>query len=121
MWKHGSPALARRVHPLRSLKTAGDLAVNKSNPMVTARPDSSLAALRRDGAPDAIYLDNGSSYRGEALCLCCERLVITLIHARPSPRRRLHSSRPAHMWSSPARRTPWPSAGPRRFGSRPIG
>src|SRR3954465_9727684 len=42
-----------------------------------------LAALRRHGAPDAIYLDNGSTYRGEALRLCCERLDVTLIHARP--------------------------------------
>ncbi len=45
--------------------------------------DLLLAALRRHGAPDAIYLDNGSTYRGEALRLCCERLGITLIHARP--------------------------------------
>jgi transposase InsO family protein len=45
--------------------------------------DVLLAALRRHGAPDAIYLDNGSTYRGEALRLCCERLGITLIHARP--------------------------------------
>jgi transposase InsO family protein len=45
--------------------------------------DVLLAALRRHGAPDAIYLDNGATYRGEALRLCCERLGITLIHARP--------------------------------------
>ncbi len=45
--------------------------------------DVLLAALRRHGAPDAIYLDNGSTYSGEALRLCCERLGITLIHARP--------------------------------------
>jgi transposase InsO family protein len=42
-----------------------------------------LRALRRHGAPGALYLDNGATYRGEALRLACERLDITLIHARP--------------------------------------
>jgi putative transposase len=42
-----------------------------------------VAALRRHGAPDALYLDNGSTYIGEALRLGCERLGITLLHARP--------------------------------------
>lgn len=42
-----------------------------------------LAALRRHGAPDGLYLDNGATYRGESLRLFCERLGITLIHARP--------------------------------------
>ncbi len=41
-----------------------------------------LAALRRHGAPDGLYLDNGSTYRGEALRLACERLGVSLIHAR---------------------------------------
>lgn len=42
-----------------------------------------LAALRRHGAPDALYLDNGATYSGNALRLACERLGVTLIHARP--------------------------------------
>jgi putative transposase len=45
--------------------------------------DVFLAALRRHGAPNGLYLDNGSTYRGEALRLCCERLGVTLVHARP--------------------------------------
>ena len=45
--------------------------------------DIFLGALRRHGAPDALYLDNGSTYRGDVLRLACERLGITLIHARP--------------------------------------
>ena len=45
--------------------------------------DLFLATLRRHGAPDALYLDNGSTYRGDDLRLACERLGITLIHARP--------------------------------------
>ena len=40
-------------------------------------------ALRRHGRPDALYLDNGSTYRGDILRLGCERLGITLLHAAP--------------------------------------
>ncbi|XXT86451.1 DDE-type integrase/transposase/recombinase [Sorangium sp. So ce764] len=40
-------------------------------------------ALRRHGKPDALYLDNGSTYRGEVLRTACSRLGITLLHAKP--------------------------------------
>ena len=40
-------------------------------------------SVRRHGLPDALYLDNGSTYSGATLRLACERLGITLIHARP--------------------------------------
>ena len=39
--------------------------------------------LRRHPAPDALYLDNGSTYRGDALSAICKRLSIQLIHATP--------------------------------------
>ena len=42
-----------------------------------------VRALRRYGPPDALYLDNGATYRGHALRLACERLGVTLLHARP--------------------------------------
>jgi transposase InsO family protein len=42
-----------------------------------------VSAVRRHGVPDALYLDNGSTYRGQALRTACERLGITLIHAKP--------------------------------------
>lgn len=42
-----------------------------------------VSALRRHGPPDMLYLDNGSTYRGNALRLACERLDITLVHAKP--------------------------------------
>jgi transposase InsO family protein len=42
-----------------------------------------IRALRRYGKPDALYLDNGSTYRGETLATACARLGITLLHARP--------------------------------------
>lgn len=42
-----------------------------------------IRALRRFGAPDALYLDNGSTYRGETLSLACVRLGTSLVHAKP--------------------------------------
>jgi len=42
-----------------------------------------VRALRRHGPPDALYLDNGSTYRGEHLRTACARLSISLLHARP--------------------------------------
>ena len=42
-----------------------------------------VPALRRHGPPGLLYLDNGSTYRGNALRLACERLGITLVHAKP--------------------------------------
>jgi transposase InsO family protein len=41
-------------------------------------------ALRRlQSKPDALYLDNGSTYSGEALATYCARLDVSLLHARP--------------------------------------
>lgn len=42
-----------------------------------------VRALRTHGKPDLIYLDNGSTYRGEVLRTACSRLGISLVHARP--------------------------------------
>lgn len=33
--------------------------------------------------PDALYLENGSTYRGQALSLACARMGTALIHAKP--------------------------------------
>jgi transposase InsO family protein len=40
-------------------------------------------ALRRHGKPDALYLDNGATYRGEILATACTRLQVALLHAQP--------------------------------------
>lgn len=40
-------------------------------------------ALMEHGKPDALYLDNGSTYVGAILQLACARLGITLLHAKP--------------------------------------
>jgi transposase InsO family protein len=42
-----------------------------------------IRALRLHGRPDALFLDNGATYRGEVLRTACSRLGISLIHARP--------------------------------------
>lgn len=42
-----------------------------------------VGTLRRHGRPDAFYLDNGSTYSGDALATFCARLGISLLHARP--------------------------------------
>ncbi len=42
-----------------------------------------VGALRRWGRPDALYLDNGSTYSGLALATACGRLAVSLLHARP--------------------------------------
>lgn len=42
-----------------------------------------VRALRRHGKPDALYLDNGATYRGETLATACARMTVSLIHAKP--------------------------------------
>jgi putative transposase len=42
-----------------------------------------VRAIRKHGPPDAIYLDNGSTYRGHTLALACARMGTTLVHAKP--------------------------------------
>ena len=42
-----------------------------------------VRALRLHGKPDVIFLDNGSTYRGEVLRTACSRLGMSLVHARP--------------------------------------
>jgi transposase InsO family protein len=42
-----------------------------------------VRALRLHGKPDVLYLDNGSTYRGDVLRTACSRLGISLLHARP--------------------------------------
>ena len=45
--------------------------------------DLLLEAIRIYGAPQRLYLDNGSTYRGEALQTACGRLGVNLLHASP--------------------------------------
>jgi transposase InsO family protein len=43
-----------------------------------------VRALRRYGPPDALYLDNGPTYRGDTLATACARIGTSLLH--PSAR-----------------------------------
>lgn len=42
-----------------------------------------VRALRQYGLPDALYLDNGATYRGDTLRVACGRLGVSLLHAKP--------------------------------------
>lgn len=42
-----------------------------------------VRSLRGRPKPDALYLDNGSTYSGETLATACHRLDIGLLHAQP--------------------------------------
>jgi transposase InsO family protein len=42
-----------------------------------------VEAFRRHGLPGTIYLDNGSTYRGETLRVACARLGVALLHPKP--------------------------------------
>lgn len=42
-----------------------------------------VRAMRRWGKPEVLYLDNGSTYRGNTLATACGRLDVQLLHARP--------------------------------------
>jgi transposase InsO family protein len=42
-----------------------------------------VRAIRKHGPPDALYLDNGATYRGHTLALACARMGTTLLHAKP--------------------------------------
>jgi putative transposase len=73
-----------RVHAMLDDASRFGLALRVSN---NEREETMLnllaQALMEHGKPDAIYLDNGSTYRGEILRLVCSRLGITLLHAKP--------------------------------------
>ena len=38
-----------------------------------------VGAVRRHGPPEALYLDNGSTYCGQTLSLACARMGTTLL------------------------------------------
>jgi transposase InsO family protein len=42
-----------------------------------------VKAARLHGLPRVLYLDNGSTYSGQALATACARLSVNLVHAKP--------------------------------------
>jgi len=80
----GNRSVPVRVHALmddhsRYILSLCAVSTERETDMLTLM----VSAVRRHGVPDALYLDNGSTYRGQGLRTVCERLGITLIHAKP--------------------------------------
>jgi len=87
---HGSPLVADgRSQPVRIHALLDDASryVVAIEAMHTEREVDMLGllikAVRKHGPPDAIYLDNGSTYRGQTLSLATARMGTTLLHAKP--------------------------------------
>lgn len=80
----GKVAKALRIHALLDDASRYIPAIDVFH---TEREDDMLGlmvgAIRSHGAPDGMYLDNGPTYIGHTLKIACERLGITLLHAKP--------------------------------------
>lgn len=73
-----------RIHALLDDKSRYVLALRVfDNERESSMLELTLEAVRLYGAPQRLYLDNGSTYRGEALETACGRLGINLLHASP--------------------------------------
>jgi transposase InsO family protein len=81
---HGGQRVPLRIHGMLDDRSRAVIALE---PLSSERESDMLQvfvrALLLHGKPDALYLDNGPTYCGDALRLACERLGITLIHAQP--------------------------------------
>jgi transposase InsO family protein len=83
--KLGERTIPLRIHALLDDHSRYIVAIQAAT---TEREVEMLAlmvkAMRDTGRrPDALYLDNGSTYRGEVLSTLCSRLGISLLHAQP--------------------------------------
>jgi transposase InsO family protein len=82
--KVGSKRIPIRVHALLDDKSRFVVALRVfDHEREVAMLEMLLEAVRIYGAPRRLYLDNGSTYRGEALETACGRLAIGLGHASP--------------------------------------
>lgn len=80
----GDKRIPLRIHALLDDKSRYILALRVfDNEREVSMLDLMLEAIRLYGAPQRLYLDNGSTYRGEALETACGRLGINLLHASP--------------------------------------
>ena len=73
-----------RIHAILDDHTRHIMAIQAC---ATERESEMLAlvvkAVRAHGAPEVLYLDNGSTYSGDSLATACGRLGIALLHAQP--------------------------------------
>jgi hypothetical protein len=86
---HGAPiAISKTTRPVRIHALLDDASryIIALQAMHTERELDMLhllvEAIRRHGPPERLYLDNGSTYRGDTLRVACARLGITLLHPR---------------------------------------
>lgn len=80
----GQRRIPLRIHALLDDKSRYIVALRVfDNEREASMLELMLEALRLHGAPQRLYLDNGSTYRGEALETACGRLGINLRHASP--------------------------------------
>ena len=80
----GDKRIPLRIHALLDDKSRYILALRVfDNEREVSMLDLMLEAIRLYGVPQRLYLDNGSTYRGEALETACDRLGINLLHASP--------------------------------------
>lgn len=80
----GEKRIPVRIHALLDDKSRYVVALRVfSHEREAAMLDLLLEAVRLFGAPRRLYLDNGSTYRGDALGTACGRLGIHLLHAGP--------------------------------------
>ena len=82
--RQGGRAVPLRIHALLDDHSRYVVAIQAA---ATERESEMLAlmvkAMRLHGAPEVLYLDNGSTYSGHALATACGRLGIGLVHAKP--------------------------------------
>lgn len=80
----GEKRIPLRIHALLDDKSRYVLALRVfDNERESSMLELMLEAIRLYGAPQRLYLDNGSTYRGEALETACGRLGVNLLHASP--------------------------------------
>jgi putative transposase len=81
----GDKRIPIRVHAILDDKSRYVVALRVfDHEREVAMLDLLIEAIRIFGAPKRLYLDNGSTYRGDALQTACGRLDISLEHASPN-------------------------------------
>ncbi len=80
----GGRTVPLRVHAILDDASRYILAIKAaSNEREVQMLELLVQAIRRHGACQTLYLDNGSTYSGHALATACARVDITLLHAKP--------------------------------------
>jgi len=80
----GNKRIPMRIHALMDDKSRYVVALRVLNhEREVGMLDLLVEAARIHGLPEVLYLDNGSTYSGDALATACGRLDVNLVHATP--------------------------------------